>query len=178
MEIIETPRLLLHKVTPEMRRDMFQHLAQEELMRFFGITTEQEWELELQKLNEGLTGFRRSCVLFYLQEKASGQTIGACNFHTWYLPHQRAEVGYALNNDQWKQKGYMKEALLPIIRYGFESMDLNRIEASTAPDNIASQKLLKAMGFKEEGRMREHYYRNGIAEDSIIFGLLRKEFEL
>jgi ribosomal-protein-alanine N-acetyltransferase len=178
MEIIETPRLLLHKVTPEMRRDMFRSQTQEELMRFFGITTQQEWELELQKLNEGLTGFRRSCVLFYLQEKISGQTIGSCNFHTWYLPHRRAEVGYALNNDEWKRKGYMKEALLPIIRYGFEHMDLNRIEASTAPDNIASQKLLKGIGFKEEGVMREHYYRDGIAEDSVFFGLLRKEFTL
>ncbi len=161
-----------------MRQGMFQNQTQEELMRFLGISTVQEWELELQKLNEGLTGFRRSCILFYLQEKTSSQTIGSCNFHTWYLPHRRAEIGYALNNDQWKRKGYMKEALPAVIRHGFEHMDLNRIEALTATDNIASQKLLKAMGFKEEGLMREHYYKDGIAEDSVVFGLLRKEFEL
>ncbi len=177
MATLETPRLLLHDLTPETRKALFLQRTEEEIRTFLGVTTDTEWATELQKHAEGLSGYRRSFLTFYIQEKASGKTIGSCGFHTWYLPHRRAEIGYMINDEQWKRKGFMTEALRPIIRYGFEVMDLNRIEAFTSLENIASQKLLKALGFKEEGLIREHYCKNGIIEDSVIFGLLHREFE-
>jgi ribosomal-protein-alanine N-acetyltransferase len=71
----------------------------------------------------------------------------------------------------------MKEALVPIINFGFEEMKLNRIEAFVGPKNEASMKLVKKFGFKHEGVMRQHYNYNGTLEDSLVFGLLREEYE-
>ena len=104
--------------------------------------------------------------------------IGWCGYHTWYTNHNRAELGYVMNDELYKGKGYMKEALRPIIQYGFGKMNLNRIEAYIAEDNIPSYKLLAANGFVKEGLLREHYFTKGRHEDSILYALLKKNLIL
>jgi len=81
-----------------------------------------------------------------------------------------------LNQDKYKGRGYMKEAMLPILNYGFESMSLQRIEALISPDNEPSLKLIKRFGFTQEGYLREHYMNDNKLDDSIIFSLLKREF--
>jgi [ribosomal protein S5]-alanine N-acetyltransferase len=54
---------------------------------------------------------------------------------------------------------------------------LNRIEAFVGTENEASKRLVKGLGFTEEGLLRGHYINNGIAEDSLVYGLLKSEFQ-
>jgi len=84
-------------------------------------------------------------------------------------------LGYALFNDANKGKGFMTEAVKEIIAYGFESMNLHRIEAYVAPDNIPSLNLMSKFSFTKEGLLREHYFYNEKYDDSIVFSLLRSE---
>jgi ribosomal-protein-alanine N-acetyltransferase len=56
-------------------------------------------------------------------------------------------------------------------------MNLNRIEALVSPKNIPSLKLITNMGFSQEGILKEHYNVDGILEDSLLFGLLKKNFQ-
>lgn len=102
--------------------------------------------------------------------------MGWCGFHTWFTKHRRAEIGYVLNHDQYKGKGNMKEALPAVLKFGFENMDLHRVEALVAPGNKPSLKLLLRSGFAQEGLLRQHYFVNGKMEDSAIFSLLRSEY--
>lgn len=178
METIETARLLLRKATPDDYREQYENRTQEEAMAYFGFETGAQYLENKAKYEGGLTTFRTSFVGFYLVEKNSGRVIGDCFFHTWYLLHFRAEIGYGLRREEDKNKGYMKEALLPVIRYGFDAMALNRIEAFISPLNTPSQKLVTGLGFKPEGRLRQHYRKDGVIEDSLVFGLLREEFTL
>lgn len=69
----------------------------------------------------------------------------------------------------------MKEALHEILCYGFDELNLHRIEAITGRENFVSQKLLKDRGFIYEGLLREHYFTNNIYEDSLMFSLMEKE---
>jgi len=172
---ITTERLVLRALTPEVHQQLFENSSDAEIMGFLGIGPE---ELGAERLRHtlGRNTWRTSYVNFQLLEKLSGQIIGGCGFHTWYTQHSRAEIGYAMNDDAHKNKGYMKEAILPIIRYGFDTMNLNRIEAFISPDNIPSQKLVRAMGFTREGLLREHYCKNGQIQDSAVYGLLRTEY--
>ena len=176
MITLETPRLLLRKLTIKEYDDLFENYTQQDAMTFLGMTSEEEFLEHKKKYEGGMSTYRTSFVFFQLIEKDSARIIGDCCFHTWYVPHFRAEIGYGLKEDKDKNKGYMKEALFPVVAYGFEDMGLNRIEAFISPNNIPSQKLVTGLGFKEEGRLREHYCKNGVIEDSLIFGLLRKEF--
>lgn len=56
-------------------------------------------------------------------------------------------------------------------------MKLNRIEAFIGPKNQASIKLINKLNFVKEGHLREHYSENNRIEDSIVYSLLRKEYE-
>jgi ribosomal-protein-alanine N-acetyltransferase len=176
MTSIETPRLILRIVTPELYNKVFLTFSIPEIMRFFGFRSEQELEAERLKYEGGLITFNKSFLHFHLIDKATDTVIGSCGYHTWYTQHARAEIGYALYDENNKGKGFMKEAFFPVIEYGFRHMGLNRIEALIGPGNIPSLKLVKAMGFKEEGLLREHYCKNGFIEDSLVFSLLSKEF--
>ena len=73
-------------------------------------------------------------------------------------------------------KGYMKEAMAEVLRYGFDEMKLQRVEAFIEPFNEPSLKLAKHFGFKQEGHLRKHYMKNNVLEDSLVFALLKDEY--
>ena len=176
MKSIQTPRLLLRPLTPEIYDHVFTTLSDAELMEFFGCRTEEELREEHNKFRQGLSMYRKSFLVFQLMEIASGSIIGWCGYHTWYLPHSRAEIGYVLSDESKRGQGYMKEALPFVLQYGFEEMELKRIEALVGPNNEASLRLIRSMGFVQEGLLREHYFTNGRFEDSLFFSLLQREF--
>ncbi len=175
-QVIETERLLLKMYTPEIMNELFEHYTDEEIIKFHGYTTEEELETERMKWKGGMTTYRISFRGFIMFEKATGKRIGLSGFHNWYDMHKRAEIGYALKSSEFYGKGYMKEALKPIIAHGFNEMNLNRMEAFVGPNNIASQRLVLGAGFTKEGQLRQHFFVNGIYDDSICYGLLRSEY--
>jgi [ribosomal protein S5]-alanine N-acetyltransferase len=176
LHIIETERMHLRRVTAELNHHVFTHYTDAQIKAFFDIETDEALELGKRRFYEGMTMFNKSFLYFMLAEKGSGKVIGHCGYHTWYTAHHRAEIGYVLDREDMKGRGYMKEAMRPIIQYGFETMKLNRIEAFISPENTASLALVKGLGFKAEGHLREHYCNNGQVEDSLVFGLLKKDF--
>lgn len=176
-EFIETERLLLRKLTPEKYRQIYRTLSDAEIMNLLGLADEKALYMEKEKYESGLSTHNRSFVNFQILDRESGQLLGACGFHSWYTEHARAEIGYALTNEDSKTKGIMSEAMKEVLHYGFEYMRLNRVEAFIGPNNIPSLKLVAKFGFQEEGRLRGHYCKKGIIEDSVVFGLLREEYE-
>lgn len=79
-----------------------------------------------------------------------------------------AFVGYSIDESE-QGKGYMKEALSLVSKYAFDEMGLHRLEASTLIDNIKSQRVLKACGFKELGINENYLFINGKWRDHITF---------
>ena len=53
------------------------------------------------------------------------------------------------------EKGYATEALKEILRFGFDQLNLHRIEAGCAVENVASIKVLEKAGMQREGRKRQ-----------------------
>lgn len=176
-EKIKTERLLLKKFTPAVYNYIFQNLTDEELIIFLSLKSMDDLIIEKEKFKKGLTTFKTSFVNFKLFDPQSNAHIGNCGFHTWYVDHFRAEIGYDLISDDFKGKGLMTEALKTIIPIGFNEMNLNRIEAYVGPTNIPSLKLLSKFGFIQEGLLREHYKKGEVIEDSLVFSLLKKDWE-
>lgn len=175
---LSTKRLLLREMTPEAYSHVFNNYSDEDLKQLFGLRDEEELTLKKNTWKNGVTTFNKSFLYFHLVKPGTGENIGWCGFHTWYIQHYRAELGYILTNDKERNNGYMKEALPAIIRYGFEKMNLHRIEAMVGPSNTPSLRLIESLGFTKEGHLREHYFKDGKIEDSVIFSLLKSEFKL
>lgn len=169
--------MLLCELTVEVLMHVMTSMAADDIKDCLGLQTDQELQRERANLEKGFSWYRAAARNFAIADRQSGRTIGRIGFHTWYEAHARAEVGYNIARDEDKQKGIMKEALCRILQHGFDEMNLNRVEAFVSPTNVASQRLLVGTGFVEEGRLREHYYKNGVAEDSLCYGLLRSEWK-
>ena len=89
---------------------------------------------------------------------------------------QSASLGYWIG-EKHSRNGYMKEALKLLIPSLFIDLRLNRIEAATLEENIASKNLLKKIGFKKEGVLRKYLKINGAWRDHILYGLLENDFK-
>lgn len=176
-ETIQTERLILRKITPEVHRYVHRTFTEEALREFFAITSEEGFIREKKMYTDGLTTFNKSFLWFHLLDKTSNAHIGWCGYHTWYVDHARAEIGYGLYDDVYKEKGLMTEAMRVVLDFGFNDMKLNRVEALLADYNIPSLKLVERFGFRKEGVLRGHYFVDGVAEDSVVYGLLASEYK-
>lgn len=174
-EFLTTARLLLRKLSPETFEYVYTNYSNDQLIDFFGLENEDQLAIEKNKFEKGLSTFNKSFLYFQLLDKSTEKIIGWCGYHTWYLDHQRAEIGYGLFDESQKNKGIMTEAMKAILEYGFHQMKLNRVEAFIGTYNTSSLKLVEKFGFTKEGILRSHYFKNNVMEDSAVFSLLKEE---
>jgi RimJ/RimL family protein N-acetyltransferase len=112
---------------------------------------------------------------FGIELSSSKRLVGECSLFNLVGESRRAEIGYTLGFDVWGN-GYMNEALVCLLEFGFSGLSLNRVEADIDPRNRASAKSLERLGFKEEGRLRERWIVNGEVSDTAYYGLLSSEW--
>ena len=117
----------------------------------------------------------RTLFQWGLARASDDRVIGTCTLHHLEWAHGRAEVGYALGRAWWGQ-GWMLDALGRLVRYAFEELDLRRLEADCDPRNDRSLRLLERLGFRREGHLRERFVAGSEVQDSILLGLLRREW--
>ena len=90
--------------------------------------------------------------------------------------HARGELGYWIGKPHWG-KGYVTEAAAAVMRFGFETLGLNRIEAHHLSRNPASGRVMRKLGMRHEGVMREHVKKWGQFEDVEGYAILRREWD-
>ncbi|CAM4407588.1 GNAT family protein [Paenibacillus phoenicis] len=175
---LETERFVLRRLTTKDAADLFHYFSNDEVTKYYDLdrfVELREAEELIQKWNSRYLekrGFRWAITV----KAESDRVIGTCGFHNWSKEHYKAEVGYELNPDYWRQ-GVMTEVLQEILRFGFEDLGLNRIEAYIDPDNIRSRYLLEKTGFHEEGYLKETFFEKNQFVDAVVFALLKKQYE-
>lgn len=105
--------------------------------------------------------------------------LGSCGFYMTNKDFRSAEIGFELHPDYWR-RGLMSETLTAALNFGYSSrffFELNRVQALTSLENIASINLLKNFGFQPEGVLREYGYWNERFHDLRMFSVLRKEWQ-
>lgn len=174
---LETERLILRQMTLEDADFVFQHFGDPAVSRYLmdepPVT---EYARAQEIIQFYLEPEEKTHNRWVMVRKADHQYIGTCGFHKWDRQHFRAEIGYDLSPSCWGQ-GYMMEALRTVISNGFAQMRLNRIEALVYVENGRSIQLLRRLGFKQEGVLREYLYSDGRFYDHYLFALLQKEWE-
>ncbi|MEQ8820146.1 MAG: GNAT family protein [Sumerlaeia bacterium] len=116
-----------------------------------------------------------------IKNSSDGRVIGTAGFLNWNRPHARAEIGFALDKSFWGQ-GFTTESVRLIIRFGFETMGLNRIEGLCMVANRSSARVMEKAGMTYEGILRSHQRVAITKEDSRyqdmkIYSILRSDWE-
>ena len=88
---------------------------------------------------------------------------------------QAATLGYWMGAPH-AGKGRMTRAVAAVVRFGFDSLRLHRIEAACIPSNAPSIRVLDKCGFTREGLARRYLCINGVWQDHLLFGLLHEDF--
>jgi ribosomal-protein-alanine N-acetyltransferase len=111
-------------------------------------------------------------VIELRKEECVIDTIGLMNVNK---PNRSAEIGYSLSRAYWN-RGLMTEALNAMLRYCFEVLQLNRVEAQHEVENPASGAVMRHAGMRHEGTLRKRIYNKGQFRDMELYAILKEEY--
>jgi ribosomal-protein-alanine N-acetyltransferase len=178
---LDTERLVLRRLDITDVNDVFDYAKHPEVAKY--VT----WEAH--KSIEDAKGFISWILGRYKNDEAgewgielkeTGRIIGAMGFVGLDLQNSCGTIGYALSKEYWG-KGIMTEAVTRLLSFGFNDMELNRIEAFHAVENEASGKVMQKSGMQFEGILRQKMFAKGkfwdVKQYSIVKGdwLTKKE---
>lgn len=174
---LETERFILRKLTPEDAGDLFHYFSNDEVTKYYDLDSFVELKQAEELIHNWNSRYNENLgIRWAITIKKENRVLGTCGFHNWAKEHYKAEIGYELTPEYWRQ-GVMKEVLREVMRFGFEDLRLNRIEAFIDPDNISSRYLLEKLGFSEEGYLKECYYEKSQFVDAVLFSFLKRQYQ-
>ena len=175
---LETENLTLRKMTLDDAEDIFAFCQDVQVFEFLGGRPHAHLEETRNFIKTITEKYERKEGIFWgLFHKKHGKLIGDCGFIYWRRDQKRAELDYLLSRKYWNQ-ALMTEAVKEIIRFGFENMDLDRIEAICEPANIASARVMEKAGMQFEGVLRNYIQHGGKPLDMKMHSIIRKDWSI
>ena len=113
-------------------------------------------------------------INFVITLRESGELAGAMGLLV-SREHARAEIGYWIGVPYWN-RGYATEAGRAVVRFAFEELGLNRVDAEVFSRNPASSRVLQKLGMRHEGTHRAHIVKWGQSIDVESYAVLRAEW--
>lgn len=114
-------------------------------------------------------------VQYGIERKSDGKMIGDCAIRLDEYTGEMAEIGITISHLE-QRKGFAKEAMLGILTFLFEVKKLRRVVETVDAENIASIRLLKSIGFREEGHFIENIFFKGKWGSEFQYAMLRREW--
>lgn len=175
---LETERLLLREIRESDADAVLKIFGDDAVTRFYDLASFTDIEqarqmiVRLRERNANGDALRWGITL-----KENDQLIGTGGFNQFRRHWFTAGIGYDLAQAYWK-RGYMTEALRAIVRYGFDTLNVNRIEALVMLENDASVRVLEKVGFQREGLVREYGFWKNQFWDLQMFALLKRAWKM
>ena len=174
----ETERLKIRLFKLEDVDDIYEYCSDEEVTRYLPFDTYTEKQQAVDRINYCLEGYKNldKPIVCAIEYKEDGKLMGSIDFVKWDEGHKVGEVGYVLNKKYWN-KGIMTEALKTILKFGFENMQLNRIELRCDERNQASAKVMEKNGLTYEGTLRQNKFQKGEFITLKYYSILKEEYK-
>lgn len=115
--------------------------------------------------------------IFAVRNTSNGEFIGVTGFENILWNNGVATIYIGIGNESYRGVGIGREALSLTIEFGFEELNLHRIQLTVLSYNTPAIKLYEKVGFKREGTYREFIHRDNKRYDMYLYGLLRKEWQ-
>jgi len=174
---LETDRLLLREIVQADAPALFAVHGDPEAMKWFGVDPlpDESAAVKLVDLFASWRSMGNPGTRWGIQIKGQNSLVGTCGLFAWNRSWRKCALGYELNPNA-QGNGYMREALRACLAWGFEYMELNRVEAQVHPSNAASLRSIERLGFKQEGLLRQLGFWGGQYHDMYQYSLLHQEW--
>lgn len=177
-DTIETERLILRKFKISDDEAMLKYwIADEKIQSLYSepvYTTKAEVDELLEKYINSYqkNDYYRQAII----EKNSGECIGQIAYFLVDSKNNFAEIEYCIGSD-FQCKGYATEATKAVIQYGFDKINLHKVQICTKTINKPSKRVIEKCGFTYEGTLRDYFYMEGEYVGRLYFSMLKSEFE-
>jgi ribosomal-protein-alanine N-acetyltransferase len=185
MDMIETKRLILRDLHQSDARRICLYANDRDINRYLffdDLGSEAGASKYLKKAmasaagEADTNGHRRLSYKLAILIKPERDFIGSCWLDITDTTHNRASIGYFIDHMEWG-KGYATEAVQALLKYGFETLKLHRIEATCDADHQATRRVLEKAGLKREARLRQNRPRENVQNpqawtDSCLYAII------
>jgi [ribosomal protein S5]-alanine N-acetyltransferase len=170
---LTSERLLLRRMTMEDLKEFFILKSDERLLKNYHAKakTYEEARRFLQKLDDDISA--NECVVWGITLKSENKVIGSICYWNLSEDLSKAEIGYELMHE-FQGKGIMTEAIQAVIAYGFNDMNLQRIEAVPFTKNSTSIKVLEKNNFLRGETFKETDPDTGEILEQVLYTLENK----
>ncbi|MDA8687847.1 GNAT family N-acetyltransferase [bacterium] len=132
----------------------------------------------IQKLLDriGKKESERTSMYWFVRRKSDKILIGTIGLLNIDYNRQSTEWGFGIDPNFWSS-GYIFEILDLVIDYVFEELKLNRLFSTTSVNNLRTIEVLKNLGFKFEGELRDYYrFKNDGFKNAGIYSILARDY--
>lgn len=172
---------------PVLRREglTLRELSEEDLPAWFGRLSDAEAAAlagdpvatSMQDVIDGLEFHRKAFrekegLRWSIVPDEVGGSVGSIGFGSLDPQHRSAGIGGAVGRAHWNQ-GFATSAGRLIVNYGFETLQLERIQAEILTTNAPSIRVVEKLGFEREGLLRGYRIINDTRRDFFVYALLR-----
>jgi len=114
---------------------------------------------------------------FSIRTLTGDQLIGFLDLDGIQWSHGNAHLAIGIGERELWGKGYGTDAMQEALRFAFDELNLHRVTLTVFEYNPRAVRTYEKVGFREEGRLRQHLNRDGRRWDMIYMGILRSEWE-
>lgn len=112
---------------------------------------------------------------FAVVRKDSGALIGGVSLEQASPENRAATLGIAIGDKGHWDSGFGTDTMRTVCRFGFQMMNLHRIELHVYAENTRAIRCYEKVGFQHEGRARDAIFSYGKYQDLLIMSLLEGE---
>lgn len=176
-QTIETERLILRRFEYSDSNSMLKNwIADEKIQSMYSEPVYKTLDEVNGLLDEYISsyakdGYYRWAVI----EKTSDECIGQIAYFLVDNKNHFAEIEYCIGS-QFQRRGYATEAAKAVISYGFERINLHKVQICTKTINLPSKKVIEKCGLTYEGTLRDYFYMDGEYVGRLYFSILRNEY--
>ncbi len=176
--IIETERMILRRFEYSDNLSMRKNwISNEKIQSLYSepVYTTEEKVKEL--LDKYIGSYREDDYYRWaVIDKKSKECIGQIAYFLVDSKNHFAEIEYCIGED-YQCKGLATEATKAVIAYGFDQMNLHKVQICTKTINPASKRVIEKCGLTYEGTLRDYFYTDGQYVGRLFFSILKNEYK-
>ncbi|MGL9730077.1 GNAT family N-acetyltransferase [Enterococcus sp. DIV0756] len=173
----ETDRLLLRKFSYNDNDSMRKYWAsKEEIQKMYSEPVYATKEQARTLLDKYIASYSNDHYYRWaITLKDNSDCIGQIAYFMINEKNHWGEIEYCIGKE-FQNQGYITEAIMGILDYGFNSIGLHKVQVCHKANNIASKRVIEKSGFRYEGTLRDFFYMEGDYVDRLYYSILEEEY--
>ena len=175
--VLETERALLEPLTERHFELLWPIAAEKDIWAFTSAKINSQKDFKNYFDTALQERKNKSSYPFAIYDKREKRYAGSTRYGNISFENKKVEIGWTWYHPQLQATGLNRACKFLLLRYGFEELQLNRIELKTALTNIKSQNAIAKLGATKEGVLRKHMINDdGTVRDTVFFSIIDEEW--